>query len=555
MRRMSAWPLSLVGRAKRGWRGRLGAASDAGQQVLLASTDDRGVRRAARGSALNLLGAGVSAIATFGLTAVIAHGASKADAGVFFSATSVFVLLISVGQLGTTNGLVYFLARANALGRADLHRRYLRAAFVPVFACALAAGAALFVLAQPIAALVSPDHQRLAAGSLRVLAWFIPAASLENMVMSASRGLGTMRPYTVVEQVLRPVLQILLAALIMFGALHLNLAWSWAVPYAVAGIVGWVWLRHMLPRDESRMSDGSVFTNDDPHAGPKVGREFWRFTAPRSFAGVSQVALQRLDIVLVGALAGAPAAALYTAATRFVVLGQFTRSAVSRAIQPHLAEAMTNDSKVAVRRLYQASTAWLMAVTWPIYLVMIADPGPMVGMFGHGYGVASSVLVILAISMLLATLCGDVDVMLVMSGRTSLSLVNLTVALAVNVALDFWLIPWAGITGAALSWAIAIVVKNLLALVQVARVFKLHPIGRGTATVSISSVASFVGCLAVSRTLFGEGLLGLLTGCVLGSLLYCALLWRFGDEIELQAFLSRGRGSRLSAASAAVDGG
>lgn len=515
------------------------------------SQDDKGVRRAARGSALNLLGAGISAVATFGLTAVIAHGASKAEAGVFFSATSVFVLLVSVGQLGTTNGLVYFLARANALARVELHRPYLFVALWPVLLCAVGAGAALLVLASPIASLVSPDHPRLAAESLRVLAWFIPAASLENFVITASRGLGTMRPYTAVEQIMRPGLQILLAGIILFANLHLNLSWSWALPYALAGIVGWAWLRRLLTRNRRRLLGAGAVVDSD-QTPPRVAREFWRFTAPRSFAGVSQVALQRLDIVLVGALAGAPAAALYTAATRFVVLGQFTRNAVSRAIQPHLAEAMTHESSAAVKRLYQVSTAWLMAVTWPIYLVMVVDASPMVEVFGRGYGVAADVLVILAISMLVATLCGDVDVMLVMSGRTSLSLVNLVIALAVNVGLDLWLIPVDGIRGAAVGWAIAIIVKNVVALVQVARVFRLHPIGRGTVMVALSSVLSFIGGVMLGRVVLGDGLLGLLAGCAVGCVIYGALLWRFGDEIELHAFLSR-RAPAASAPRAAID--
>lgn len=489
----------------------------------------KSIRRAARGSALNLVGAGVSAVASFGLTVLVAHGTTRAAAGVFFSATSLFVLLASVAQLGTPNGLVYFIARAKTLGQAELHRSYLRVAIWPVILCAVGMAAALFIFAPQVAALVSPDHQKLATESIRVLAWFIPLAGIEKVVLSATRGLGTMRPNTVIEQVLRPGLQIVLAALILFANLHLNLSWSWAIPYGIASVLGWMWLRRLL------------FCQAPYQSRVSVAGDFWKFTAPRSVVGVAQIAMQRLDILLVGALAGAPAAALYTAATRFVVLGQMTRQAVSLAIQPHLAGAIANKTRATVNRLYQLSTAWLMAVSWPVYLVMLIDASPLLDVFGRNYGAATTTLMILAVSMLVATLCGDVDVMLIMSGRSTLSMINFGIALGANLGLDLWLIPRDGIKGAAIGWSVAIMIKNLAALGQVASIFRMHPIGRGTIVVALSSVISFLGLVGASRVVLGDGPVGFFAGGAAGCAVYTVLLWHFRDELELRAFLSSRR--------------
>ena len=84
------------------------------------------------------------------------------------------------------------------------------------------------------------------------------------------------------------------------------------------------------------------------------------------------------------------------------------------------------------------------------------------GVFGDGYDVASDVVLILSLTMLLATACGPVDSVLLMAGRSWLSLRNSTVALAVNVGLNVVLIPLDGIRGAAIAWSVAIVVRNLL---------------------------------------------------------------------------------------------
>ncbi len=105
------------------------------------------------------------------------------------------------------------------------------------------------------------------------------------------------------------------------------------------------------------------------------------------------------------------------------------------------------------------------------------------GVFGEGYDVASDVVLILSLTMLLATACGPVDSVLLMAGHSWLSLRNSTVALAVNVGLNLVLIPLDGIRGAAIAWSVAIVVRNLLPLFQVRRHLAMWPLTRSSALV------------------------------------------------------------------------
>ena len=85
-----------------------------------ASASATPLSRVARGSVATLAGAAISAVVGFALTVVITRGLTKTEAGVFFSVTSLFLVVVSVGLLGTDLGLVYFLSRARALGSARL---------------------------------------------------------------------------------------------------------------------------------------------------------------------------------------------------------------------------------------------------------------------------------------------------------------------------------------------------------------------------------------------------------------------------------------------------
>ncbi|MGH3315030.1 MAG: lipopolysaccharide biosynthesis protein, partial [Nocardioidaceae bacterium] len=92
----------------------------------------RDLRSLARRGALSVIGAGVSALASLALVLVVTRSLSKAEAGAFFSTTSAFTILFTVATLGTTTGLVYFIARGRAGGDTSTVPGHLRAGLLPV---------------------------------------------------------------------------------------------------------------------------------------------------------------------------------------------------------------------------------------------------------------------------------------------------------------------------------------------------------------------------------------------------------------------------------------
>jgi O-antigen/teichoic acid export membrane protein len=262
-------------------------------------------------------------------------------------------------------------------------------------------------------------------------------------------------------------------------------------------------------------------------------REFWRFTAPRAAASVAQMAMQRLDIVLVAALAGAVEAAIYTAATRFLVVGQTGSRAISLAVQPRIGEALALQDIATAKRLYRVSTNWLMLVTWPTYLVFVFFGERLLSLFGSDYSAGHEVLLLLSLVMLFGTGCGMVDMVLNMAGKTSWNVMNVAFSLGVQIGVDLWLIPDLGILGAAIGWAAGIVLANLVPLLQIGIVYGLHPFGRTTfVTVTLTTVC-FGGVPAATIALMGEGWWSLVVSLAVGCLVYAAALWRFRHTLHL----------------------
>jgi O-antigen/teichoic acid export membrane protein len=501
---------------------------------------------------LSLVGAVVSAALNIAFVIVVTRSFTKGDAGLFFSATSLFVVLYTVARLGAGTGVVYFIARFRSLGQQERIRGCLRAALRPVLATALGLGAALFVLAPRVGELVSADDADTVAVLLRILAVFLPLAALSDVSLAATRGFASMRPLVAVEKLGRPSAQLLLLLLVVVaGGGSALLTAAWVAPYLPAAVLGWFWLGHLRRNAKSRLGDPEVAgtrhsdraaTETAPQPRPAV--EFWRFTAPRAVASVAQAALQRLDIVLITALRGPAEAAIYAAATRFLVVGQLGSAAISTAVQPRLSALLAHRDLGAVNTVYRASTCWLVLITWPLYLLFAVLSTYVLAVFGGGYAAGAPVMVLLALTMLVATGCGLVDVVLAMAGRTTWNLANALLALALNVVLNLLLIPPLGILGAAIAWAGAIVLANVLPLLQLGLSLRLHPFSQGTLVAAALAAGCFGVVPGLTRLLLPGDSRPLLAAVAAGAVAYAVGLWLLRRPLQLDALRGLRRGSR-----------
>lgn len=482
-----------------------------------------------RQSAISLLGAGTSAAAGVLVTVLLTRGLGQSQAGLVFAATSVFLVLESLGRVGADVGLVYFLSRQRAL-YAAVSRGTVRVALGPVLVISSGFGIVLFLVASPLALVIGGDPSQVTY--LQVLALVIPFASLSNVALGGTRGLGRMLPTVVVERFGRSVLQLVLVGVGVLVGSGTAVVLGWSASYLPAAALSLLWLRRGLRH--TRVLPGSGM----------IGGEFWRFTVPRALGGVAQVVLQRLDIVLVAALRGPADAAVYTAATRFLVVGQLASQALSNAVQPALSRALATGDLAAAKLLYQTSTAWLVLLVWPMFLSAAVFAPEVLALFGAAYVTGAPAMVLLSLVMLLATGCGFVDVVLIMAGRTSRSLINAVAALLVNIGLNVVLIPRIGLFGAAVGWAVAILVNNLVPLVQVKRSLGLHPFGRGVC-ISVVMTLLLFGLLPESVRLVTDSASATLLAFALATACYPVIVYRMREALGLErlaGLVSRLRG-------------
>lgn len=492
-----------------------------------------------RGSSLNFVGAAVAGATGVATTVVIARTQTQEASGVFFVVTSLLLIVSGLTKLGSGLGTVYFVARLRALDRLDLLGACLRTATRPVLVVSFMGSVALLLLSGPLGHLLAADQAAAVTRALRSVALLLPFMAVLDVVLGASRGLGSMRSTFTIDKCARPLLQLGLVVIACLWA-HDLLTLAWTLPWLPAVVLAWRSLSAASRRRSAspvHAAAGSRPSSYDAQIFAGVtgwsGRGYWRFCAPRAVTSVLQTALLRLDILLVAGILGPRQAAIYTAATRFLVIGQLVNQSVSLAVAPQLAAVLTTSDRREANLLYRTSTAWLVLAVWPIYLTCALTAPLIMGAFGKGYEQGRPVVVVLSLTMLVAIACGLTDVLLNMAGRASWNVYNRGFALALNVAVDLVLIPRIGIIGAAVGWSCAIAFSNLVPLVQLVRRLHLSPWGAATARAIIIAGLGFGVVPLAVQALAGDSWRGTLTGLALGLLIYGALAWRSREVLQL----------------------
>lgn len=447
--------------------------------------------------AVNLLGGVTGSVVSLVLAAVVGRHLGTTGAGTYFLVVAVFMIVSNVAELGADTGLVRFISSARATGRDEEIRWLIRTAVAPVLLVGLAvvAVAGVVVRSQPD---LFPELSRtfiVAVATVAVL------SSLTAVVLAVVRGFGDVVVYPLLQNVAVPLLRLggIVAVLAAgFGVTSVLAAWMAPVPIILlaAAIVAVRLLRRAgMGREPLSAAQRLV-----------VSREFWTFSAARGLTAGIEILLEWADVLIVGALASPTAAGIYAVATRCARGGEVVQQAARIAIGPTISAALARHEHETVRTIYGLVTAAMIWVAWPFYFVLAIFGSSVLAIFGTGFPDGAVALAILALAMGVATAAGAVQTILLMGGRGSWQLADKSSVLVLNLALDFVLVPMWGIRGAALAWAVAILIDTGLVVWQVQGLMGLRPRGQHIAHAAAVSVGVAGVPMLASRLVFGSSL-------------------------------------------------
>jgi O-antigen/teichoic acid export membrane protein len=498
----------------------------------------------ARGGSFAVLGTGGGSILGFVLTLVLTHGLTTTTAGQFFSATAIFIVLQTFLSFGVGAGLVRFVPRLRALDRqADLPA-LLVVAFVPVIVLGIVGSVALWFAAPVLAAQVGHDNTDAALSSIRVLALLFLPGTVEVGIVESTRAFGSVRNYVLLQQLGIPAARpVLVGIAIATGAPLWGVVLAWLIPLVLALLLAAL----LLARRMRELFGRSLPWPPRTTSVRAIAQEYWSFTGARGLAGVMEILLNWLDVLLVAALASPAEAAIYAAASRFITSGTLVLQALRVAIAGDVSAALARRDTDRVSLMYSTASQWVVLSSWPLYLVMAVFAPTVLRIFGESYPAGAHALSVLCVAMLVNLAAGNVGTVLLMGGRSSWVLMDKAAALTVNVAANFALVPHFGITGAAVAWAVTIVLDSVLAFGQVRWGMRIGGNLGGLALAGLLALGCFAVVGVAVRVIAGSSLPAMSVAIALSLALYLPMVWvrrnSLGIPILLQALSRRTRSS------------
>jgi O-antigen/teichoic acid export membrane protein len=276
--------------------------------------------------------------------------------------------------------------------------------------------------------------------------------------------------------------------------------------------------------------------------------EVWSFSAAMFGIGLLEFFMGQTDRITLGVYRGVHDVGVYATAGALIAYETIIMQSVNQIFAPVIADLHTRGEYVLLGRLFQTLTKWMLGLTVPLAIVMIAYARPIMRIFGHDFEAGWSILVIGTCGQLVNCGVGSVGTLLAMSGNQH-RLIRVQAAMAaVMVVLSVWLVPLWGAWGAAVAAAITNAGVNAWNLVEVRLALKLSPYNRSYLKLLPPTGSALLIALLVSKAalLMRADWILVVVALLLAYGAFCAVAFAMGldadDRLIANAVWTRVRG-------------
>ena len=299
----------------------------------------------------------------------------------------------------------------------------------------------------------------------------------------------------VVLDTARSVAKVLLALLIFIWVQTASgAAWAVVGAFGLAALVAWTFVR--------RIDIQPSFEGVKAEFQTVLG-----YSAPLVVVGFSYFLAQQADRLMLGWLSDVEEVGLYTVTSTLAMVMGTLHGALVSIFMPLASQAYRNNQKEEMRDAYLFVSKWVGAVNGVAFLAFAGGGLWILGIFGAEYANTTTYHVLLILSALyfVGTWVGPTGALLQMTDGHRVELVNTIVFIVANMGLNYILIQYYGILGAAMATFASGVLRNALQVGEIAywhgfspfvrkniAVFALTAIGGGGLLIMSPGMASIM---------------------------------------------------------------
>lgn len=404
----------------------------------------------------------VGVLVVFGTHVLLARLLGVGDYGLYAYALAWLQVLLVLGMVGLDTLTVRYTAEYGATGDWPGLRGLLISPMRWVVAASSIVACLAALVVWSLASLLPAEQPRVLWAACLAL----PLVTLATVKLAALRGFKRILRAESSDAILRNVLLVAVVLVVYVTTGMVTAAQTmdaYIVVSAVILAIATIWVRAAVPG----AANGAEARTDAP---------VWVRTAlPLWGMALMAILLNRLDILMLGAMVGPDASGIYTAVARLAELTAFGLMAVNAFIAPRIAELFRAGKHAELQQLLTWSARGIAVVTL-LGAIAFALLGEFaLGLFGAEFRQGHGALMLLLLGQLVNGLCGSVGLILTMTGHERRAAWIMCWSAVLNAVLNAVLIPMWGMVGAAAATAVTLVIWNVWMLVVVVKSLRLNP--------------------------------------------------------------------------------
>lgn len=492
---------------------------------------DYHLRKVVRGTVAALLGSILGLFLVFLSRVLMARYLSVREYGIFslcYVIVTLLTVLSLVGLDAGTSRQIAFSRRENGAGKIG---GIIRSSLLIATTSSVVAGFLLFVLSDYIS--VAFFQTKELAVPLKIVSIGLPFLTLLLLFVSIYRGFDRADMKVYFSDLAKNGLFVLFLGLCIVFQLSLDfilMGFVLAVAISCAGII--TFTLRKPPRKE-------LFARYQPLGG--LTRELLVFSIPLLVLALFSLVVNWTDTIVLGYLRTTEDVGIYNAALPIALLIPILLNGMSYIYMPVLSDLYSQKKLNEIRRMYAVTTKWIFALTYPIFLVVVLFPRPVLSLlFGRAYLAGSTALQILVIGFFVHTFLGLNGATLLSLGETKYLMWASAISSIVNILLNLILILWFGILGAAVATALSLFVLNIFLSSRCYQRYRIHPFTKKYLRPILVSIPAVLVTYTIVYLLVGMESIWLLpTSFMVFLLLYfgSVLLTRSFDQEDLTIIL------------------
>ena len=310
--------------------------------------------------------------------------------------------------------------------------------------------------------------ESLRVNLLLVGLFIIPFSAIIAYKSACVRGLGHTVLGQLPDNIIRPGL--ILISILLFSFVSRPFTPETAIfvylfAAMVAAISAYILLNKVSPKELSNV----VKEKDDSLLWSKA-------ILPLSLIGGLHVLNGYVDIVILAFFQPDEEVGIYRAVVQLSILVSFGLQAINQVLHPHFSRLFMMNEHHKLQKLVTISTRIILLISLPpVLLFVFYGKGILQFVFGDPFYIGELALAVLAIGQLINSAMGSVGALLNMTGHERYTLRGVFLAALLNVVLNFILIPFYGMLGAAIATAVSLALWNLLLRHYVRQKLNIEP--------------------------------------------------------------------------------